>query len=188
MIKCLILESKCEENGFSKCVKLTPPRKYKWAEANQNAGKGTKKWRKKNELKRNLEEKTGWNENEKKQGRKTKVEWVLHAMKNDPQSNYPETQLGLLILSFGIPNPGLHYVPKKSVLIKYGYSNWRGFSLSDFFCNQQSCCLFSSAKFLINHSPVRDEFLNFRVHNRTMKKMKKKKHDSRLKTRKGGLE
>ena len=31
--------------------------------------------------------------------------------------------LGLLILSFGTPNPGLYYVPKKSILIKYGYSN-----------------------------------------------------------------
>ena len=31
--------------------------------------------------------------------------------------------LGLFILSFGTPNPGLHYVPKKSILIKYGYSN-----------------------------------------------------------------
>ena len=29
--------------------------------------------------------------------------------------------LGLLILSFGAPNPGLHYVPKKSILIERGY-------------------------------------------------------------------
>ena len=26
--------------------------------------------------------------------------------------------LGLLILSFGTPNPGLHYVPEKSILIE----------------------------------------------------------------------
>ena len=35
-------------------------------------------------------EKTGWNENEEKQGKKTKVELVPH--KNDPWFNYPETQ------------------------------------------------------------------------------------------------
>ena len=32
--------------------------------------------------------------NEEKQGRKTKVELVLQAMKNDPWSNYPKTQFG----------------------------------------------------------------------------------------------
>ena len=29
--------------------------------------------------------------------------------------------LGLFILSFGTINPGLHYVPEKSILIEYGY-------------------------------------------------------------------
>ena len=48
-------------------------------------------------------------------------------------------------------------------------------------------------KFLINHSPVRDESLNFQVHNGTIekknkKKRKNKKCDFRVKTREGGLE
>ena len=29
--------------------------------------------------------------------------------------------LGLSILSFGTINPGLHYIPEKSILIEYGY-------------------------------------------------------------------
>ena len=41
--------------------------------------------------------------------------------KNDPWSDHPETQFGLFILSFGTPNPSLHYVPKKSILIERGY-------------------------------------------------------------------
>ena len=52
--------------------------------------------------------------------------------------------LGLLILSFETPNPDPHYVPKKSILIECGYLDWRVSSLRNF-CNQQGCCLFSSA-------------------------------------------
>ena len=40
--------------------------------------------------------------------------------------------LGLFILSFKTMNPGLHYVPEKSILIKHGYSDWRDFSLRIF--------------------------------------------------------
>ena len=46
-------------------------------------------------------------------------------------------------------------------------------------------------KFLINHSLVRDEFLNFQVHNGTIREKNEKKmknYNSRVKTRKGGLE
>ena len=51
------------------------------------------------------EEKTGWNENEEKQKRKTKVELVPHAMKNDPWSNYPKTQFEPTYPFFRNPEP-----------------------------------------------------------------------------------
>ena len=41
--------------------------------------------------------------------------------KNDPWSDHPKTQFGLFILSFETINPGLHYVPEKSILIERGY-------------------------------------------------------------------
>ena len=56
--------------------------------------------------------------------------------------------LGISIISFKTMNLGPHYVPKKSILIKCGYLDWRVSSLRNFLCNQQSCCLFSSAKIL----------------------------------------
>ena len=56
------------------------------------------------------EEKTGWNENEEKQGRKTKVELVPHAIKMIIGLITQKHSLGLFILFFGTPNPGLHYV------------------------------------------------------------------------------
>ena len=42
---------------------------------------------------------------EEKQGRKTKAELVPHTMKNDPWSNYPETQFGPTYLFFRNPEP-----------------------------------------------------------------------------------
>ena len=45
------------------------------------------------------------NENEEKQGRKTKVELVPHTVKNDPWSNYPKTQFGPTYLFFRNPKP-----------------------------------------------------------------------------------
>ena len=79
-----------EKNGVSKVVKLTPLRNMSKQKQSENAGKGTqKKCRRKMNWK-----KMGWNENEKKQGRKTKAELVPHAMKNDLWSNYPKTQFG----------------------------------------------------------------------------------------------
>ena len=55
-------------------------------------------------------EKIGWNENEEKQGRKTKVELVVHAMKMILDLITQKHSLGLLILSSETPNPGLHYM------------------------------------------------------------------------------
>ena len=48
----------------------------------------------------------------------------------------PKHSLGLLILSFETSNPGLHYVPKKSILIECGYLDWRGFFLKSFIINK----------------------------------------------------
>ena len=68
----------------------------------------------KREPKKNVEEKwiektqrkkMGWNENEEKQGRKTKAELVPHAMKNDPWSDHLETQFGPTYLFFRNPKP-----------------------------------------------------------------------------------
>ena len=68
--------------------------------------------------------------------------------------------LGLLILSFETPNPGLHYVPKKSILIERGYLDWRVFFLEIFFVINKAFVSFPRPKFLINYSPIQDEFLS----------------------------
>ena len=38
--------------------------------------------------------------------------------------------LGLFIFFFETMNPGLYYVPEKSILIERGYLDWRGFFLN----------------------------------------------------------
>ena len=96
--------------------------------------------------------------------------------------------LGLFILSFETMNLGPHYVPKKSILIERGYLDWRVFFLEKFFIINKAVVSFPQPKILINHSLDRKEFLNFWVHNKTIEKWKKKKCDSRVKTRKGSLE
>ena len=40
---------------------------------------------------------------------------------NDPWSDYPKTQFGPIYPFFETINPGLHYVPEKSILIECGY-------------------------------------------------------------------
>ena len=50
--------------------------------------------------------------------------------------------LGLFILSFETINPGLHYIPEKSILIERRYLDWKGLSLRKNFHNQQGCRLF----------------------------------------------
>ena len=54
-------------------------------------------------------------------------------MKNDLWSDLPEKQFGPIIFSFKIMNPGLYYVPEKSILIKRGYVDGRVFFLEKFF-------------------------------------------------------
>ena len=53
--------------------------------------------------------------------------------KNDLWSDHPEIQFGPIIFSFETMNPGLYYVPEKSILIKRGYLDWRAFSSRNFF-------------------------------------------------------
>ena len=43
--------------------------------------------------------------------------------------------LGLFIISFGTPNPGLHYIPEKSILIEHGYLDRRAFPWEIFVIN-----------------------------------------------------
>ena len=88
-----MLEGKYEKNGVPKVVKLTHSRNMSKQKQSENAGKRTqKKCRRKMNWKETQREKTGWNENEEKQGRKTKAKLVLHTMKNDPWSDHLETQ------------------------------------------------------------------------------------------------
>ena len=104
------------------------------------------------------------------------------------------TVLGLLILSFGTPNPGLHYVPRKSILIERGYLDWRVLFLKKFFIINKAVVSFPQPTKNLDQSFTCSRWiLNCQVHNRTVKKMMKKlkmerKNDSRVKTRKGGLE
>ena len=58
-------------------------------------------------------------ENQRK--RNEKKEMNKKTMKNDLWSDLPEIQFGPIIFSFKIMNPGLYYVPEKSILIKRGY-------------------------------------------------------------------
>ena len=103
--------------------------------------------------------------------------------------------LGLLILSFGTPNPGLHYVPRKSILIERGYLDWRVFFLEKFFIINKAVVSFPqpTKTILINLSLIQDEFWIVKCiigqSKKMMKKMKmERKNDSRVKTRKGSLE
>ena len=68
--------------------------------------------------------------------------------------------LGILILSFETPNPDLVYIPKKPILIECGYLDWRVFFLEKFlfFIINRAVVFFPQPKFLVNYSPVRDEF------------------------------
>ena len=102
--------------------------------------------------------------------------------------------LGLFILFFETMNPGLHYVPEKSILIKHGYLDWRGTSLRSLFfvTNKVVISVLQPKNILVNYSLVQDECWIFKcmIGQLKKKKMKKKdeKCDSRAKTRKGGLE
>ena len=42
-------------------------------------------------------------------------------IKNDLWSDHPEIQFVPIIFSFETMNPGLYYVPEKSILIERGY-------------------------------------------------------------------
>ena len=167
-IKCLMLEGKCEENRVPIDVELIPLENRNEQEKNKDNEKGTKR-NKKNE----------------KNERWMKGQWkmIFHEMILGLITL--KHSLGLLILSFETLNPGLHYVPKKSILIERGYLDWRVSSLRKFFCNQQGCCLFSSAKIL--DKPFTYSRWIFECIIRQSKN-ENGKCDSRVKTRKGSLE
>ena len=97
----------------SKDVELTPLENRNEQEQNKIVEKGTKK---NGESKKNDEKEKEMNEGTTKKILHTMIKMILGLITL-------KHSLGLLILSFGTPNPGLHYVPKKSILIKYGYSN-----------------------------------------------------------------
>ena len=72
--------------------------------------------KKENEMKRKNGLILRWRET-----KNTKVELVPHATKNDSWSDHPETQFESVYPFFEIINLGLHYVPEKFILIKWGY-------------------------------------------------------------------
>ena len=157
-----MLEGKFEKLEFQE-MSSSPHRKI---EMSKNKTKMIKKW-----TKRNGKSKEKW----------WKREMNKKTMKNDLSKKWSlvkitlKYNLGIFILSFGTPNPGLHYVPEKSILIEHGYLDWRVFFLEKFlfFYNQQGCCLFSSAKILGKLFTCSGWI--FWVHNRTIEKWKRKK-------------
>ena len=85
--------------------------------------------------------------------------------------------LGQFILSFKTMNLGLHYVPNKSILIKHGYLDWRGFSLRSLFfvTNKVVISVLQPKNILVNYSLVRDEFWIFKCMMGQLKKKRMKK-------------
>ena len=104
---------------------------------------------------------------------------VPYTMKNDLWSNYPETQFGPTYPFFWNPEPR---PTLRAVKVHFDWT-WI-LRLKRFFLRE-----FSSKIILINHPPIWDEFLIFKcIMGQSKKKWKMKKHDSRVKTRKGSLE
>ena len=103
------------ENRVSKDIELTPQRNRSEQRQNKDNEKGTKRNRELKKMKRMRDE---WKDDEKW----SFIKWSL--VKITLKHN-----LGLFILSFETINPGLHYVPEKSILIEHGYLDWRAFSL-----------------------------------------------------------
>ena len=167
-----MLEGKYWKNGVPKAIKLTFSRNMSRQKQSENAGKRTqKKCRRKMNWKET--KKMGWNENEEKQGRKTKAELVLHEMKNDPWSNYPKTQLGPTYSLFRNhkPWPTLRtwkvYFDRMWILRLKRFS-WENFSwltrlLFLFFNQNHLDKLFTRSRWI----------LNFWVHNGTIKQKEK---------------
>ena len=90
--------------------------------------------------------------------------------------------MGLFILSFMNLNLGLHYVLWKSISIKYGYLNWRALSWKEKKRKKKTLITNEVVPFSLCHnhpfeSITRFEWiLNFQVHDRIIKKRKKKKN------------
>ena len=121
---------------------------------------------------RKIENQRKMNEKKEKE-RWMKGQWKMVPHKNDLWSDHPEIKFQPIYPFFRNhkPWPTLH-----TWKVHFDWTWILG--LKRFFlekcCNQQGCCLFSSAKkkILINHPPVWDEFLNFQVHNGTIKQKK----------------
>ena len=81
-----MLEGKCGKMEFQKCWAHTTERiKVSKSKATVLEKKHKRKMKKKNEMK--------WKE-KRVEMKRNKVELVLHAVKNDPWSDHPETQFG----------------------------------------------------------------------------------------------
>ena len=139
---------------------LSSPLREIWV--SKSKAKMLKKEPKKCRRKMIWKKKTGWNENEEKQGKKTKAELVPH--KNDPWFNYLETQFGPTYLFFRNPEP------KPTLRAVKVHFDWTWIlRLKRFFLRK-----FSSKIISIHHPPIWDEFWIFECIIRQPKKNKKK--------------
>ena len=156
-----MLEGKFEKLEFQKML-TSPYRKNKSEEEqNKNEEKGTKRNR---ESKKENEKKERWIQGLRKMIPHVLIKMILGLITL-------KHSLGLSILSFGTINPGLRYIPEKSILIEHGYLDWRGFSLENFHLKI----------ILINHSSIWDELWIFKcIMGQSKKKMKNEKKNATL--------
>ena len=142
-----MLEGKCENWSSKRC----------WVSLHENRNEQEQN---KDDKKNELREMENQKKNDEKE-RWIKRQWkmIFHEMILGLITL--KHNLGLSILSFKTMNLGPHYIPKKFILIECGYLDWRVSSLRIFFCViNKAVVSFPQLKFLINHSPVRDEFLS----------------------------
>ena len=105
-----------------------------------------------------------------------KKRWIKRQWKNDLWSDHPEIQFGPIIFSFETMNPGLYYVPEKSILIKRGYSDWRVFLLEKSFLINKAVVSFPQpTKNLDQSFTCSGWILNCQVHNRIVTKENEKR-------------
>ena len=105
-------------------------------------------------LKKEPREMKKWKKKMNERTMKNDLSW------NDPWSDHPETQFEPTYPFFGTPNPGLHYVPKSPFRLNVDTWTEEVFFLWKIFVINEAVVSFPQPKFLINHSPVWNEFLS----------------------------
>ena len=120
------------------------------------------------EMSSSLHWKIKWARTKQKRWKRNPGKWKKKWMKRQWKMIFHEMiiglitlkhSLGLLIFSFEIPNPGLHYVSKSPFWLNSNTWTEEVFPWEIFVINK-AIVSFPQPKFLINHSPVWDEFLS----------------------------